>query len=476
MSPGRHACIRKLWVCMACMPKQSERHICGIVHRWPEDYATGLYNSRSTPVERVRLTKSQMLDVALQLDSVPIYIEHTYDGMLAMPDGSVVHDDSPITGGTPLGIVKDAWIDPATGFVHFHARLRYDQEKIPVVLDPAMGAEQLLASCSLTHVPDTTETRVRPLEISLCSVPRWKGCDVAWMADAADAEAYMRNYGYQQYTDICQAQSFDRDIRCATPPLRKDMSNVAEPATAAAPATATVAATAPVEPLTEESIKAALANADPTIRRILEQTTSALGQLKKEKETSEAQRKEVEAKEFHRNKLELARAVRSLALHTSSVLNMSPVATNEYVERMAKSAIVAASAQSTNDRLASIAALVAMATPPQQPQPEHPAKRGRVEEPTVPANDTLASTLFAAFAEEARGAVSGLPTAQQSLVRSAVAPIVQPVAASVPATANNPQEFIMHIFDSMSKGELKHDIAGGSVSSNRAVSVNEQTW
>jgi hypothetical protein len=457
------------------MPKQIERHICGIVHRWPEDYATGSYDSRSTPVEHVRLTKSQMLDVALQLDSVPIYIEHTYDGMLTMPDNSVVHDDSPITGGTPLGIVKNAWIDPATGFVHFHARLRYDQEKTPVVLDPAMGAEQLLASCSLTHVPDTAENRVRPLEISLCSVPRWKGCDVAWMADATDAEAYMRNYGYERYTDICRAQSFDRDIRCATPPLRKDMSNIAEPATAAVAAPAAVAAAAPAEPLTEESIKAALASADPVVlRSLLERTTSALGQLKKDKETSEAQRKEIEAKELHRNRLDLARAVRSLALHTSSLLNMPPVATNEYVERMTKSAVVAASATSENDRISTLAALVALATPPQQQQqPEHPAKRSRVAEEPKTHNDALASSLFAAFAEDARGAVASLPSAQQSLVQTVTAPLV---SASAPPAVNGPHEFMMRLFDEVAKGTLKHEQGGGSVSSHRAVAVSEHPW
>lgn len=456
------------------MPKQIERHICGIVHRWPEDYATGSYDSRSTPVERVRLTKSQMLDVALQLNNVPIYIEHTYDGMLTMPDGSVVHDDSPVTGGVPLGVVKDAWLDPATGFMHFHARLRYDQEKTPIVLDSSMGAEQLLSSCSLTHVPDSADKRVQPLEVSLCSVPRWKGCDVTWMADASEAEAYMRNYGYERYTDICQAQSFDRDIRCATPPLRKDMSNVAETTTAApAPAAVAAAAAAPTEPLTEEAFKAALATADPIIRRVLEHNANVLGQLKKEKETSEAQRKEIEAKEFQRNKVELARVVRSLAHHTSSMLNLSPVATNEYVERMSKSAVVAASATTENDRVATIAALLSMVAPPQQPQPEHPAKRSRVAEEPKTNNDALASSLFAAFAEDARGAVASLPSAQQSLVQTATAPLV---SASAPPKANSPHDFMMGLFDEMAKGTLKHEQGGGSLSSHRAVSVSEHPW
>lgn len=203
--------------------KTVDRRVVGILHKYAEPTG-GYHDPFVRPENRERFTPGQLVHVARDVIGKPIRLEHIKNPLMTDPvTGKQFVDKSPISGAKAFGRIEDAWLDPSTGFLHAEARINFNTQDAPHLGHPALFGPTLYPSWSLSHKPATIGENPLPetREVSLCAVPKWRGCDVHWFENnehgAAAINEYKRKTGQDQYKEIAQTSAWWKMASVATP-------------------------------------------------------------------------------------------------------------------------------------------------------------------------------------------------------------------------------------------------------------------
>lgn len=166
---------------------------CAYAHPLPDD--PRIPRKPPDDVDPEQLRAWQLRDIcALDAVGCPIDISHEASGTLYDAASHTYEPDkSPMGGAIRLGVVTRAWINPATGALHWAGVIQYTPDTF--LADTLLYADRVYPDCSMfyhRHVPPA-QPRAKLFKISIVHAGRWPNTRINWSEPVID---YMRKTGY----------------------------------------------------------------------------------------------------------------------------------------------------------------------------------------------------------------------------------------------------------------------------------------